>query len=63
MQENKTMFTKPLFSPNPALAIAYVPWQNWEEPYDADTGFERGTLFPSLDKPFIGEEAITNAYK
>ena len=40
------------------LAMAYVPIQEWETPYDVKTGFERGTMFPSLDKPFIGKEAI-----
>lgn len=41
-----------------ALAMAYVPVQCWETPYDVVTGFERGTLFPGLDKPFLGKEAI-----
>ena len=40
------------------LAIAYVPRQVWRELYDADIGFQRGTIFRELDKPFIGEEAI-----
>lgn len=44
------------------LAMAYVPFQCWEEPYDRDTAFARGTIFPSLDKPFIGEEAVKNAH-
>lgn len=40
------------------LAMAYVPFQQWEKPYDVETGLSRGTVFPSLDKPFIGEEAV-----
>lgn len=44
------------------LAMAYVPFQVWEEPYDSDTALSRGTVFPSLDKPFIGEEAVRNAH-
>lgn len=43
------------------LAMAYVPFQVWEEPYDNDTALSRGTIFPSLDKPFIGEEAVKRA--
>jgi hypothetical protein len=43
------------------LAMAYIPVQLWENPYDADTALSRGTIFPSLDKPFIGEEAVKNA--
>lgn len=42
------------------VAMAYVPMQMWERPYDAATGLARGTIFPSLDKPFIGEEAVRN---
>lgn len=39
-------------------AMAYVPFQQWETPYEAEVGLSRGTVFPSLDKPFIGEEAV-----
>jgi hypothetical protein len=42
------------------LAMAYVPFQSWEKPYDTATALARGTIFPSLDKPFIGEEAVGN---
>jgi len=34
------------------LGMTYVPFQPWEQPYDAQLGFERGTIFPSLDLPF-----------
>jgi hypothetical protein len=43
------------------LAMAYVPFQSWENPYDSATALARGTIFPALDKPFIGEEAVGNA--
>ena len=46
------------FPSDPPVAMAYVPFQSWEKPYDADAGLSRGTVFPSLDKPFIGEEAV-----
>lgn len=36
------------------VAMAYVPQQGWETPYDTFDGLDRGTLFPSLDKPFLG---------
>lgn len=39
--------------PNVTLAMAYVPFQKWEQPFDAVTALDRGTLFPSLDKPFL----------
>lgn len=36
--------------------MAYVPFQQWGEPYDAETGFGRGTMFPVLDLPFAPGE-------
>lgn len=36
------------------VAMAYVPMQPWEGLYDLETGLRRGTIFPSLDKPFLG---------
>jgi hypothetical protein len=36
------------------LAMAYVPVQMWETPYEVTEGIHRGTLFPALDKPFLG---------
>ena len=41
-----------------SLAMAFVPRQSWETPYDFDVALRRGTIFPSLDKPFLGEEAL-----
>ncbi|QNU68872.1 spore coat associated protein CotJA [Ruminiclostridium herbifermentans] len=40
--------------PNMVLAMAYVLNQEWETPYEANEALKRGTLFPSLDKPFLG---------
>ena len=40
------------------VAMAYVPFQSWERTYDSEARLSRGTVFPSLDKPFIGEEAL-----
>jgi hypothetical protein len=37
-----------------SLAICYGPVQEWEQIYDEDTAFSAGTLFPSLNKPFLG---------
>lgn len=34
--------------------MAYVPYQQWEEPYDVDTAFPIGTIFPALDYPYRG---------
>ena len=36
------------------LTMAFVPMQKWDDLYSADVGLSRGTIFPSLDKPFMG---------
>lgn len=43
-----------------SLAMAFVPYQTWEKAYEPDVALERGTLFPALDKPFLGKEALTH---
>ena len=40
--------------PEYVVAMAYVPWQEWEDVYELCEGFEIGTIFPSLNKPFVG---------
>jgi len=38
-------------------AMAYVPFQpNGAESYTAVRGFEAGTMFPTLDKPWYGSK-------
>ena len=37
------------------LAMAYVPYQSWEEPLPDSQALEAGTVFPSLVKPFCAE--------
>ena len=34
------------------LAIATIPMQSWEHPFDPKTALKHGTIFPSLDLPF-----------
>lgn len=48
------------FPKSTPIGMAYVPFQKWEKTYDVNIALSRGTIFPSLDKPFIGEEAVTN---
>lgn len=45
--------SKDLLSQMP-LAMAYVPWQKWCGIYETCKGFQRGTIFAGLDKPFLG---------
>lgn len=41
------------------LAIAAVPIQEWEKPYDMEKAFQNGNIFPALHKPFFIEEKMT----
>ena len=41
-----------------SLAMAFVPAQEFGTPNDRTLAFSRGTIFPALDKPFLGEEAV-----
>lgn len=36
------------------LAMAYVPWQRLDKMYAPVEALRRGTLYPELDKPFMG---------
>lgn len=36
------------------VAMAYVPWQYFEETYEPDKALQYGTIFPELNKPFYG---------
>ena len=49
-------FSKTLLDELP-LAMAYVPMQKYGMTYEADNALEKGTLFPDLDKPFLGKGA------
>ena len=39
---------------NPVPGMSYTPFQQWGEVYEVLIAFDRGTLFPVLDKPFYG---------
>lgn len=37
------------------IAMAYVPWQQTARTYEnLEEGFRVGTIFPELNKPFMG---------
>lgn len=38
-----------------ALAIAYVPWQEWGQTFELEKALQCGTIFPELSKPFCGK--------
>lgn len=40
--------------PDPTvLAMAYIPMQFYRDTYEIEEGFNKGTVFPELDKPFL----------
>lgn len=41
---------------NLPLTMAYVPFQEIEGTYNQDDALKNGTLFPNLDKPFLGRK-------
>lgn len=40
------------------LAMAYVPWQEWERIYEDEAALSRGTLFESLDLPWYPSACV-----
>jgi hypothetical protein len=36
------------------IGMCYVPWQQWGDLYDLCTGYDAGTIFPELNKPYLG---------
>lgn len=35
------------------VGMGYIPWQQWQQTYPLAQGFNRGTIFPDLDLPFV----------
>ena len=50
--------TRDFFPANMPIAMAYVPWQQFGPLYDIEKGLMVGTIFPELDKPFLGRRAF-----
>lgn len=44
---------KKTFPAETPLAMAYVPFQQLNEVYDAENALKNGTLFPELNFPFL----------
>lgn len=47
---------------NKPLAMAYVPWQTFENVMDAECGLNHGTIFEDLIFPFVGSQAACQAH-
>lgn len=48
------------FPENTPLGMAYVPFQEWEEPLPENSALEEGTIFSSLVYPFTGRAVHPN---
>ena len=42
------------FPKDPVVGMAYVPFQQFGTVYQPEMGFDNGTAFPDLNKPFYG---------
>lgn len=42
------------FPQNTPVAMAYIPFQQFGQLYPPEKGYKQGTIFPDLDKPFLG---------
>ncbi|HAN21289.1 MAG TPA: spore coat associated protein CotJA [Clostridiales bacterium] len=47
-----------LFPQRISLAMAYVPYQPFNNLYDPETSLKRGTIFKALDMPFMGGKGL-----
>lgn len=53
MEKNDSVFPAEL-----SLGIAYVPYQKLTTMYEPDAAYAAGTLYPELDKPFLGGKGM-----
>ncbi|HEX3027331.1 MAG TPA: spore coat associated protein CotJA [Clostridia bacterium] len=42
------------------VGMAYVPVQKFRSVYEPDVGLMQGTIFPDLDKPWLGNRAFSD---
>jgi len=42
------------YTDNAPVAMAYVPWQHFKMCENLEEGYQNGTVFPELIKPFLG---------
>lgn len=47
-----------MFPTEISLAIAYIPLQRITTLYENEEAYKIGTLFPDLDKPFLGDRGV-----
>lgn len=55
--QTENQVNMPVLPPEMVLAMAYMPLQIFKETYDIHEGFNAGTIFPELNKPFMPGES------
>ncbi|WP_243578001.1 spore coat associated protein CotJA [Clostridium minihomine] len=58
MQNCEMTIAVPPLPAQTVVAMAYVPFQQFGTTYSAEKGFNQGTIFPDLDKPFTGKRGV-----
>ena len=48
---------------NKPLAMAYVPWQEFENVMDGNCGLDQGSIFEDLIFPFVGSQTACQAVR
>lgn len=46
-----------------SLAMAYVPWQKWQNVMDSCNALKHGTIFEELVLPFEGKKAACSSFE
>jgi hypothetical protein len=54
MEGQACELNRPPLPATTVVAMAYVPFQQYNSTYPPEKGLEAGTIFPELDKPFLG---------
>ena len=58
---NNSGLAQPEKSSNKSLAMAYVPWQKWQNVMDGCNGLKSGTIFEDLVLSFEGSKAACSS--
>lgn len=60
--DNPAMPPRPPHKDKKSLAMAYVPWQKWENVMDGCNGLKNGTIFEDLVLSFEGTKAACSPF-
>ena len=55
--------TRDFFPANMPIAMAYVPWQKWQNIYEPCRALKNGTIFEELNKPYSGKASMKNMHR